>query len=77
MTKKLLKKFSPHRFPKNPKDIINLTIENGYTILKQYIGNCEDGKQYPVSESKERARLVEAPVKRPEKSSRSIGLKEE
>lgn len=54
-----------------------MTIENGYTILKRYIGNCEDGKQYPVSESKERARLVEALVKRPEKSSRSIGLNEE
>lgn len=50
MTKKLLKKFSPIDFRRTRK-IINLTIENGYTILKQYIENCEDGKQYPVSES--------------------------
>ena len=36
--------------------------------------NCEDGEQYPVRESKERERMVKAPVQRPVKSSRSIGL---
>ena len=54
-----------------------LTIETGYTILMQYIGNCEDGKQYPAGGRQERERLVEVPAKRPGKSSRSIGLKEQ
>ena len=53
-----------------------MTIYYEYIILTGNIKNCEDGKQYPVCESKERERLVKAPVKRPEKSSRSIGLKE-
>lgn len=43
----------------------------GYT--KAVYWNCEDGKQYPVCESQERARLVEALVQRPAKSSRSTG----
>ena len=51
-----------------------LTIPEGYIILSAYIGICEDGKQYPVCESQERTRLVEAFVQRPAKSSRSIGL---
>jgi hypothetical protein len=39
--------------------------------------NCEEGKQYPVSEGKERERLVKALPQRPEKSSRSIGLNDQ
>ena len=54
-----------------------MTIQNGYTILERYIENCEDGKQYPAGGCQERERMVRVPVKRPEKSSRSIGLKEE
>ena len=54
-----------------------MTIPNGYTILTKYIGNCEDGKQYPAGGDTERERLVEVPVKRPEKSSRSIELNEQ
>ena len=54
-----------------------MTIEKGYTILVRYIGNCEEGKQYPAGGDTERERLVEVPAKRPEKSSRSIGLKKQ
>ena len=44
----------------------------GYTVGESE--NCEDGKQYPAGGCQERARLVEAPVKPPEKSSRSTAL---
>ena len=54
-----------------------MTTENGYIILIEDMRYCEDGKQYPVRESQERERLVEVSVKRPAKSSRSIGLKEQ
>ena len=54
-----------------------MTFESGYIILLWYIGNCEEGKQYPPDGCAERERQVEAPGKRAEKSSWSIGLKEE
>ena len=34
---------------------------------------CKDGKEYPEGGCQERARLVEAPLRPPGKSSRSIG----
>lgn len=57
-----------------PRKNSGLTISGRYIILSAYIGICEDGKQYPVCESQERTRLVEAFMQRPAKSSRSIGL---
>ena len=49
----------------------DLTIGSGYIILSQ-VWNCGEGKQYPAGGSEERERMVQAPGKPPEKSSRSI-----
>lgn len=48
-----------------------MTIEDGYIILTQK-HNCGEGKQYPAGGSEERERMVQAPGRPPEKSSRSI-----
>ena len=48
-----------------------MTIEDRYIILTQK-HNCGEGKQYPAGGSEERERMVEAPGRPPEKSSRSI-----
>ena len=49
----------------------------GFVVAYLQPLNCKEGKQYPAGGCQERARLVEAPGKRPEKSSRSIRLKEQ
>ncbi len=48
-----------------------MTIEDGYIILTEK-HNCGEGKQYPAGGSEERERMVQAPGRPPEKSSRSI-----
>ena len=37
---------------------LGLTIPARYTILKQNIVTCEEGKQYPAGSGQERERLV-------------------
>lgn len=49
----------------------HLTFRAEYIILAQ-VWNCEDGKQYPAGGRAERERMVRAPGRPPEKSSRSI-----
>ena len=39
--------------------------------------NCGEGKQYPAGGSEERERMVQAPGRPPEKSSRSIAAEQE
>lgn len=54
----------------------DLTIGSGYIILSQ-VWNCGEGKQYPAGGSEERERMVQAPGRPPEKSSRSIAAEQE
>ena len=48
-----------------------MTSGFAHSIILRILENREDGKQYPAGGREERERLVEAPGKPPEKSSRS------